>query len=54
VKLSPAIAAYFEAANIHNTEAVIAVFCDGASVTDEGHEYRGAAIKGWRDRANVE
>ncbi len=54
MKLPPPIAAYFQAANAHNTEALNAVFTDDARVTDEGQEYRGAAIKGWIDKVNAE
>jgi hypothetical protein len=44
------IADFIEATNKHNSRDVLAVFADGAFLTDEGQEYRGiAAIKEWSD-----
>jgi hypothetical protein len=51
-KLPPPIAAYFRAGNSHNTDLAFALFTSDALVADEGHEYRGAAIKEWLDRTN--
>ena len=54
IQLPPPIAAFFQAANTRETDDFIALFTNNALVTDEGHEYRGAAIKGWIDRATAE
>jgi SnoaL-like domain len=51
-KLPPPIAAYFRAANTHNTDLAFAQFTSDALVADGGHEYRGAAVKEWLDRTN--
>jgi ketosteroid isomerase-like protein len=51
-KLPQPIANYFQAANAHNTDAVVAAFAEDALVTDEHREHRGAAIKEWSDEVN--
>ena len=53
-KLPQPIADYFQAANSHNTNAVVAVFANDALVTDEGKQYRGTAIKEWSNKVNKE
>jgi SnoaL-like domain len=50
-ELPPAIAAFFQAHNTGQTEGFNDLFTGDALVRDEGHEYRGAAIKGWIDAA---
>jgi ketosteroid isomerase-like protein len=41
---------YFEAAEKHDTDAVIALFATDAIVEDEDHSWSGSAgIRGWRD-----
>jgi ketosteroid isomerase-like protein len=50
--LPPSIDSYFQAANSHDTAGVIAAFSHDAIVTDEGHDYRGPAIKEWSDKVN--
>jgi ketosteroid isomerase-like protein len=50
-QLPQPIAAYIQASNTHDTDALLASFTPDALVIDEGHEYRGTAeIKGWRDK----
>jgi hypothetical protein len=51
-KLPPPIVAYFRATNSHNTDLAFTLFTRDALVADEGHEYRGAAIKEWLDRTH--
>jgi hypothetical protein len=46
------MADYFQAANAHKTDAVVAAFAEDALVTDENREHRGAAIKEWSDEVN--
>lgn len=53
-ELPPPIAAFFQAHNTRETDDFNALFTSDALVTDEGHEYRGTAIKGWIDRATAE
>ncbi len=50
-ELPPAIAAFFQAHNTGQTDDFNVLFTDDALVSDEEHEYRGAAIKGWIDGA---
>ena len=50
-ELPPAIAAFFQAHNTGQTDDFNELFTDDALVSDEEHEYRGAAIKGWIDGA---
>jgi len=50
-ELPPAIAAFFRAHNTGQTDGFNDLFTRDALVSDEGHEYRGAAIKGWIDGA---
>jgi len=53
-ELPPPIAALVEATNAHDTAAFLASFTDDAVLTDEGHDYRGAAaIKEWSDRRYI-
>jgi len=49
--LSPVIAAFFHAHNTVQTDDFNQLFTGEALVSDEAHEYRGAAIKGWIDAA---
>jgi Uncharacterized conserved protein len=52
-KLPQPIANYFQAANAHNTDAVVAAFADDAIVVDESRERRGStAIKEWSEEVN--
>jgi hypothetical protein len=52
-KLPQPIANYFEAANAHQTDAVVAAFAKDALVTDEHQENRGGtAIKEWSNQVN--
>jgi hypothetical protein len=52
-KLPQPIANYFEAANAHRTDAVVAAFAKDALVTDEHQEHRGGtAIKEWSNEVN--
>jgi ketosteroid isomerase-like protein len=51
-KLPQPIADYFQAANAHNSDAVVAAFAEDALVTDENREHRGAAIREWSDKVN--
>ena len=50
-KLPPAIAAFFQAHNTGQTDGFHELFTGDALVSDEEHEYRGAAIKEWIDGA---
>ena len=52
-KLPPVIAAFFHAHNTGETADFSQLFTGDAVVTDEAHEYRGAAIKAWIDGAIV-
>lgn len=47
----PVIAAFFRAHNTGKTADFNQLFTPDALVTDEAHEYRGAAIKAWIDGA---
>jgi hypothetical protein len=49
--LPPVIAAFFNAHNTGETADFNRLFTADALVTDEGHEYQGAAIKTWIDTA---
>ena len=49
--LPPVIAAFFRAHNTGETADFNQLFTPDALVTDEAHEYRGAAIKAWIDGA---
>lgn len=49
--LPPVIAAFFHAHNTGETADFNHLFTPDALVTDEAHEYRGAAIKAWIDAA---
>ena len=49
--LPPVIAAFFHAHNTGLTADFNQLFTADALVTDEAHEYRGAAIKTWIDEA---
>jgi ketosteroid isomerase-like protein len=50
-KLSQPIAAYMQAANAHDTSALLGTLTTDAVVTDEGREYRGhKEIQEWSDR----
>ena len=49
--LPPVIAAFFQAHNTGETTGFKQLFTPDALVTDEAHEYRGAAIKAWIDEA---
>ena len=54
IELPPTIAAFFQAFNAHDTDAVSALFAGDALVADEGREYHGTdAIKGWIEKANA-
>jgi hypothetical protein len=51
-KLSQPIAAYIQAANAHDINALLGTLTTDAVVTDEGRAYRGHdEIKGWSDRS---
>jgi hypothetical protein len=50
-KLPPVIAAFFQAHNTGQTDNFNQLFTADALVTDEAHEYQGAAIKAWIDVA---
>lgn len=48
------VAAYFEAANAHDSRLLPDTFTEDAVVQDEGHEYRGlAAIMAWNETATA-
>jgi hypothetical protein len=48
--LPPPLAAYYEAKNRHDTDAMLAPFAEDAVVRDEGQEHRGrAAIRTWME-----
>jgi hypothetical protein len=49
--LPPVIAAFFLAHNTGETADFNELFTPDALVTDEAHDYRGAAIKAWIDGA---
>ena len=51
IKLPQAIEAFFHAHNTGQTDGFGELFTADATVTDEAHEYRGAAIKAWIDGA---
>jgi hypothetical protein len=51
IKLTQVIEAFFHAHNTGQTEGFVELFTADATVTDEAHEYRGAAIKAWIDGA---
>jgi hypothetical protein len=49
-ELPAPIAAYFQAANAHNTDALLETFSAGAIVADESREYLGhEEIRKWSD-----
>jgi hypothetical protein len=50
-RLPSVIAAFFHAHNTGQTDDFNQLFTADALVTDEAHEYRGAAIKAWIDEA---
>jgi hypothetical protein len=50
-ELPPPIDRFFQAHNTGHTEDFNALFTADAVVSDEAHEYRGAAIKEWIDNA---
>ena len=50
-ELPPVIAAFFHAHNTGQTDDFKQLFTVDALVSDESHEYRGAAIKTWIDGA---
>jgi len=50
-RLPPVIAAFFHAHNTGKTDDLHQLFTADALVTNEAHEYRGAAIKAWIDGA---
>lgn len=50
-ELPPAIAAFFHAHNTGQTEGFTGLFTNDAIVSDEDHEYRGAAIQEWIEAA---
>lgn len=50
-ELPPAVAGFFRAHNTGQTEDFTSLFAADAVVRDEGHEHRGAAIKGWIEQA---
>jgi hypothetical protein len=50
-ELPPAITAFFQAHNTGRTDGFSELFTEDAVVSDEAHEYRGAAIKAWIDGA---
>jgi hypothetical protein len=51
--LPSSITTYFQASNAHDTDGLLAVFTDDAVVADEGHEYRGPAIRAWSEKVNA-
>ena len=54
MQLSPPIAAYFEADQRHDGDALVAAFSDDAVVRDEGTEHAGpAAIRAWWQAAKA-
>ena len=55
IDLTPPIAAFFQAFNAHDVDALVALFAGDALVADEGQEHRGtAAIKGWIQKVYAE
>ena len=53
IKLPQVVQAFFHAHNTGQTEGFNHLFTADATVSDEAHEYRGAAIKAWIDSAVV-
>lgn len=51
IELPPPIASFFRAHNTGQTDRFNELFTGEALVSDEAHEYRGAAIKEWIDGA---
>ena len=51
IKLPQVMEAFFHAHNTGQTDGFGQLFTADASVSDEAHEYRGAAIKAWIDGA---
>src|SRR5215475_13345129 len=51
IELPQVIEAFFQAHNTGQTDGFAQLFTADATVTDEAHEYRGAAIKAWIDGA---
>ena len=48
ISLQKPLADFFSATNARDTEALFALFAPGATVDDEGFEYRGLdSIRGW-------
>ncbi len=53
IQLAKPIAAYFQAANIHDSTRLADCFAERAVVYDEGHEYHGLdAIKLWNEETS--
>ena len=53
LKLPPAVATYFDAANDGNAEGAAQCFAEDAVVRDEGREMLGrAAIRAWKDESH--
>ena len=51
MQMSPTAATYVRSINDHDSVTFIALFANGAVVSDVGREFRGvAAIKAWSDR----
>ncbi|MFC4174207.1 nuclear transport factor 2 family protein [Microvirga sp. GCM10011540] len=49
-RLPPPLAAYYEAKNRHDIDAMLAPFAEDAVVKDEGREHRGRAdIRSWME-----
>jgi uncharacterized protein (TIGR02246 family) len=49
-RLPPPLAAYYEAKNHHDIDAMLAPFAEDAVVKDEGQEHHGrAAIRSWME-----
>jgi ketosteroid isomerase-like protein len=51
--LPASVTDYFQAANAHDTSALLAAFTADAVVTDEGHDYQGPAIRAWSEKVNT-
>src|SRR6185369_10647984 len=55
ITLPPIIAAFIQAENAHDSDALVACCTEDTIVYDDGHELQGiAAIKAWSDRNNQE
>ncbi|MFC1430277.1 nuclear transport factor 2 family protein [Streptacidiphilus sp. N1-3] len=47
------VAAYLEAKQAHDSDALLAALTEDAVITDEGNEYRGSdAIRAWNEKAS--